>query len=278
MTTSKTSYKELSIPYFNEVFEIIDKVMSSNDIPYYLIGVNAIALELLKDNIKPTRGTKDIDFAIMVSSLSQYDKIVDDLSEHGFNRVKVPWTLYQEKLNIVIDLLPFGEIEEHHTVSFNERVTDLHVLGFREILENPKQISVEEIIVNIPPIPGMVILKLVAWSDRPEERDNDLSDILKIIQSYYDFNLDNILSMHHDLLIDPFDRLKISARVLGREASHYLIKSNALESRIFKVLDDNLKDAQRSKIAIDWAKALHQEVQYALEILKEFESGLRESK
>jgi len=48
MTISNQSYKELSIPYFKEVFEIIDTSMNQHQIPYYLIGVSAIALELLK--------------------------------------------------------------------------------------------------------------------------------------------------------------------------------------------------------------------------------------
>jgi len=70
MTTSGQTYKELAIPYFKEVFQIIDEVLSERGIPYYLVGVNAIALELLEKGHKPSRGTKDIDFAIMISSMS----------------------------------------------------------------------------------------------------------------------------------------------------------------------------------------------------------------
>ncbi len=270
----KNSYKELSIPYFKEVFEIIDKVMIQLGVSYYLIGVNAIALKLLKEGLKPSRGTKDIDFAVMVSSISQYDQIVENLVKNGFNRVEAPWTLYHKEYNVAIDLLPFGEIEEQNTLSFNKRVTDLHVLGFKEVLENPSQVEVEDIIVNIPPLPGMVLLKLVAWSDRPEERDNDLSDILRIIHHYYDSNWDDITNNHHDLLKDPFDRLKISARVLGREASQYLQKSKVLRDRILSVLQENLEDAARSKIGLDWAKILDKDIEYARDILKAFELGL----
>ena len=60
MNTSNQSYKELAIPYFGEVFESIDKVMHKHQISYYLIGASAIALELLKEGVKPNRGTKDI--------------------------------------------------------------------------------------------------------------------------------------------------------------------------------------------------------------------------
>lgn len=49
MSTSKQSYKELAIPHFKEVFDIIDRVLTGLGIPYYLIGVSAISLELLQN-------------------------------------------------------------------------------------------------------------------------------------------------------------------------------------------------------------------------------------
>jgi predicted nucleotidyltransferase len=217
MSTSNQTYKQLSIPYFKEVFDCIDKVMIKLNVPYYLIGASAIALELLKEGIKPSRGTKDIDFAIMIASLQEFETIVEELSSYGFNKVEAPWTLYNDKFNVAIDLLPFGEIEENFTINFNERYTDLHVLGFSEVLQNPETVHIEEKSVQIPSLPGMVILKLIAWSDRPEERDSDLYDILRIIEYYFDLNFDEIVEHHNDTFPDDddLDQLKIAARVLG---------------------------------------------------------------
>ncbi len=121
MSTSNQTYKELAIPYFKEVFDCIDEVMKKLNVPYYLIGAGAIALELLKEGIKPSRRTKDIDFPIMISSIKEFEAIVSELEDHGFNKVETPWALYNPNFNIVIDLLPFGEIEEKFTVNFNER-------------------------------------------------------------------------------------------------------------------------------------------------------------
>jgi len=86
-----------------------------------LIGVSAIVLELLKENIKPSRGTKDIDFAKMISSTKEYQKIISDLESKGFTKVQVPWTFYNKAFNAVVDVLPFGEIEEEFTMNFNKR-------------------------------------------------------------------------------------------------------------------------------------------------------------
>lgn len=275
MNTSNQTYKELAIPYFKESFDCIDEVMQELQLPYYLIGVSAIALELLKKGIQPSRGTKDIDFAVMISSIKEYEQISAALETKGFNKVAAPWTFYSKQFKVAIDVLPFGEIEENYTVNFNERYTDLHVLGFREVMEEAVQVEIEEKIANIPPLPGMVVLKLIAWSDRPEERENDLSDILRIIQHYYNLKWDEIVEKHFDTLDkDPFDQLLIAAEVLGRNSRLYLQKSEAISARVLKVLETNLEDASKSAIARDWARKLDQEIEYAFALLGAFQKGI----
>lgn len=275
MNTSGQTYKELAIPFFKEAFDCIDEVMQKLNIPYYLIGVNAIALEMLREGIRPGRGTRDIDFAVMVSSIAEFEKIGFEMGKKGFKKVAAPWTFYSDAYDVAIDLLPFGQIEEEFTVNFNQRSTDLHVLGFREVLEDPVQIRIEEKIANIPPLPGMVILKLIAWSDRPEERENDLADILKIIQHYYELKWDEIVEKHYDTLDrEPFDRLFIAAEVLGRNSKIYLQKSEAISKRINQVLDNNLKDAAKSAIARKWAVKLGKDIEYAFLLLDAFQKGL----
>jgi predicted nucleotidyltransferase len=116
--TSSLTYRDLAIPYFLEVFQIVDEVVKINEAPYYLIGVNATDIQLLKQGIKPSRGTKDIDFAVMVSTFQEYDKIMNDLIARGFNKVKdTAITLYNPTYNVAIDVLPFGQIEELYTLS-----------------------------------------------------------------------------------------------------------------------------------------------------------------
>lgn len=275
MNSSNQSYKQLSIPFFKEVFERVDEIMFKHKIPYYLIGVSAIALELLKKGVKPNRGTKDIDFAIMISTLKKYEELTESLTEKGFNKVKAPWTFYSEEYNVAIDILPFGEIEEHDTEQFNRRYSDLHVLGFKEVLEHSERIRIEERVVNIPPLPGIILLKLVAWSDRPEERENDLADILLIIEHYFEHNFDEIVDFHNDIFPEEgFDQLIIAAEVLGRKAAIFLKKSQELSDRIHSVLEHNLDKEKESVIAKKWARTKNWEIEYAISILKAFQNGL----
>jgi len=280
MSKSNQTYKELAIPYFKEVFDIIDDVLVKLNIPYYLIGASAVALELLKGGIKPSRGTKDIDFAIMISSIQEFEAVVEALLKYGFNKVEAPWTFYNDKFNIAIDLLPFGEIEEKFTIQFNERYTDLHVLGFSEVLQESGTVQIEEKSLKIPSLPGMVILKLIAWSDRPEDRDNDLYDILRIIEHYFDLNFDEIVEHHNDTFPeeDDLDQFKIAARVLGRKASQFLNISEAINDRILKTINDNVANAKDSVIAKQWIRNREWDLEYAVQILEEFKLGLIENK
>ncbi len=274
-TLNKT-YKELAIPYFNEVFNIIDITLLKLNIPYYLVGVSAVALELLKAGIKPSRGTKDIDFAIMIGSLAEFEYVVVELEVAGFNKVKAPWTLYHPKYNIAIDLLPFGQIEENDTANFNERYTDLHVLGFKEVMQHAVPVAIEEKFAQIPPLHGMVILKLIAWNDRPEERDNDLKDILLIIKEYFDFNSDEIFEFYFDTFPDEFDKIIVAARVLGRKAAEIIQKSEKVKNRVLQVLLNNTTNIEKSPIAERWARENDWTIEYAISILKHFKLGITE--
>ncbi|MBN8653926.1 MAG: hypothetical protein J0L67_21025 [Cytophagales bacterium] len=276
--TSGQTYKELAIPFFEEVFRLIDDVLTSKNVPYYLVGVNAIALELLERGHKPSRGTKDIDFAIMIASLQIFEEVVADLIARGFTKVQAPWTLYHPEYKVVIDLLPFGEVEENDTEKFTERYSDLHVLGFKEVLAQSKDIFIEEKIARIPPLHGMVILKLVAWSDRPEERDNDPFDILYIITNYFDLEFDEIVTHHYDTFPEgELDQLLVASRVLGRKAAEILKQSTALEQRILTILETSAIDPTRSSIARQWAKQKDWDIAYAGSLLNELKMGILET-
>jgi len=281
MKNISESYKDLGFPYFKEVFELLDETFKSRGIPYYLLGATAISLELLKDGIKPSRGTKDIDFAIMISSKKDYEQFTLELVGKGFIKVAAPWTFRHPKYDVVVDVLPFGEIEENYTENFDKRHTDLYVLGFKEVMSRPTQVKIDDILVNIPTLPGMIILKLVAWSDRPEERENDLNDILLIISKAFSLMYDSIIDDHTDLLEllgddGELSQRIVASRVLGREAAKFLQTSNKLKDRILTVIEKNIKDQYQSDIAKDWAAKLDQSLEHTLTLLNSFLSGIKE--
>ena len=186
--------------------------------------------------------------------------------------------MYHEKYQVVIDLLPFGEVEEMDTFNFTERNIDLHVLGFKEVLSESITIPIEDKIANIPPLHGMIILKLVAWFDRPDERDNDLSDILLIIKSHSDVAYDEIVTNHYDTFIDNgYEPYLVSARVLGRKIAPILSKSERLQKRILSILTQNTTNIENSPIGDDWSKKNEWTVEYAVNILHQLKQGIEEN-
>lgn len=143
------------------------------------------------------------------------------------------------------------------------------------MLEESISVLIEETIAQIPPLQGIVILKLVAWSDRPENRGSDLNDILLIFQRYYELEWNDIVENHNDIFpveeeLDPF---LIAARVLGRKSSPILNKSDELKNRILQVIDADNMDT----IAVKWALENDWTVDYAIKIINEYRIGIIES-
>ncbi len=279
MNTSKKSFKELAIPFFREVFALIDEVMAMHHTPFYLIGATAISLQLLKEGLRPARGTKDIDFAVMVSSFAQYDAIKTSLKTKGFESVENPLTLYHTHYKTVIDLLPFGEVEEKDTKQFVERQIDLVILGFNEALGHTEEIELgETLVANVPALPAILMLKLISWHDRPEWRSNDLYDLYLIISKYFDMAGNEIFELHSDLLnIEPFDREMIAARLLGRKIAPYIKNSKKLKNRVLTILNQQIERAENSEIAVHWTTMYDHPVDYGIKILSEIKQGIIET-
>lgn len=275
--TSNETFIKLGIPFFKEIIELINLVMIRNNVSFYLIGANAISLQLLKKDIQPGRGTKDIDFAIMISSFAQFEKIKKELMNAGFNSVEIPYTLYHPEYNIAIDLLPFGKIERFEKNEFIKKSIDIVSTGFDVLLAQTDSIKIENnISVNVPPLPALCILKLISWDDRPEMRMYDIEDLYRIISIYFEYAYDDILEKHFDLLEkEPFEQISIAAEVLGRNAKNAIIENEKLRLRIKNILKKNLETIEKSSIAKLWASKFHINLMDAEKILSSFLNGFK---
>lgn len=146
-------------------------------------------------------------------------------------------------------------------------------------MKDTVSVEIEEKSVQIPTLEGMIVLKLIAWSDRPEGRDSDLYDILKIVEHFFDINFDEIAEHHNDTFPEEgdLDQFKIAARVLGRKASKFLNVSEAIHERILKIINDNVANVENSAIAKQWVRGKDWNLKYAVEILEELKLGLMEN-
>lgn len=242
--TSKKTYRELSWPYFKEAFLILDLVCNELGIEYYLIGAQARNYHLLESGIEPSRGTMDIDFAVMLPEMESYDKMKNLLISKGFREVREPYRLIHDQSDTVIDLLPFGEIEEEGTVKFTDRITELSVIGMKEVNEYTIAVDLEGITIKVSPLEGIVILKLISYSEKPE-RKKDLDDISEILTNYFDINDTRFYEEHMDVLDELQDEdfiLLAGARLMGRDMKKILSVSEKLSKQIETIINNELQE------------------------------------
>jgi len=57
-----------------------------------------------------------------------------------------------DKTNTVVDILPFGQIEEEGTIKFTDRKTELSVIGMGEVLDGAIKIKHEGFELKLPPL------------------------------------------------------------------------------------------------------------------------------
>lgn len=73
------SFKEYSFANHGEVYRAVDEVCHAHGIKYYLIGANARDVALYNAGQKPSRGTKDIDFAVMLPDMDAYEELKEQI-------------------------------------------------------------------------------------------------------------------------------------------------------------------------------------------------------
>jgi predicted nucleotidyltransferase len=99
-------------------------------------------------------------------------------------------------------------------------------------------------------LPGILLLKLMAWDDRPEVRRDDIIDISDILHHFFDMYDEEIWSNHNDLFNTENANLKwIAARVMGREMKRIAQRNSQLYERLLNILVTNTVDVQRSRMA-----------------------------
>ncbi len=278
MSTSNLTYKDYSFANHGEVYQILEEVFTSNQIKYYLIGANAKDVQLYKAGLKPVRNTADIDFAVMVPTFEKYDVIFDTLCNRGFKKTEESYRLIFDKTNTILDLLPYGEIEQNYTVNFDTRDISLSVLGFKEVGEHAEEITIQEIGISIPttPVVGLIILKLISWNDK-KDRIKDLKDISLLLNSGWEFYEAEAYENHLDLFDDDFEMVTAAARIIGRKMKPILALNEKLHQTIISILDEAILEKSKANttevtLALNMKKSL-QEVQ---KILNEIKMGIKE--
>lgn len=284
MPTYKINYNQLSQqPGITEMLYALQRGLEKFGIDFYLVGAVARNVWMTGiNNIAPRRTTGDIDFAVLINDNGVYEALKTYLIiTEGFQPYKGNEYVLIWKENLEVDLLPFGAIDDEDTkFTFNGLgLTSISLQGFSEIyndglptldLEGKHQFK-------FCTLPGIVLLKLIAWDDRPESRRDDIKDISDILNHFFDMNDNEIFENHHDLFEKEEASLKhIAARVMGREMSKIAKKNELLFSRLVNIIDSNILVSQNSDMAKIMVEYYDNTIDDNVQLLKHLRQGFTE--
>ncbi len=285
MSSYKINYEHLrQQPEITEMLSALERGFEKFGIDFYLVG--AVARDVWMSGINkiaPRRTTGDIDFAVLINEKGTYEALKDYLIKtEGFYPYKGNSFVLIWKDKTQVDLLPFGAIEDEDGKVSTEGfgLTNISLQGFSEIYEEGlPEVELEgKHRFKFCTLPGIVILKLIAYDDRPEKRRDDIKDISDILNHFFNMYDNEIWENHSDLFADENADLRhIAARVMGREMKKIAVRNEKLYKRIERILNANTDDMPNSKIATIMIEYFENTIEDNVLLLQQLKQGFTES-
>lgn len=247
----------------NAAMAALQRAFDHFGINFYLIGAVARDIWMTQIYAEPDRRTtKDLDLAVFINDTAEYDALLTWLVEQqGFARTQSSafCLLYPSATgsgHVAVDLMPFGAIaDEAGDVYFSGRGMErISTVGFTEVLAEAATVATPTGQQwRVVTLPGIVVLKLVAWQDRPE-RGKDAVDVWNLLEVYFNLVQEEIYTSHLELLNEEETpdttnlMLLVGARVLGRHVRQLLTGGPVL-TRLLSLLAGQLALGEQSPMA-----------------------------
>ena len=98
----------------------------------------------------------------------------------------------------------------------------MNVAGFEEALLSSVLMEIEPgLTVRVASVPGLTLLKLIAWADRGRESNKDAADLYRLLTAYADAGNTDRLYDHEMELLEAvgFDMEQAGAELLGQDVA-----------------------------------------------------------
>ena len=282
--TYKISFNDLRQPSaISEMLHALERGFEKFGIDYYLVGAVARDAWLTGvHGIEPRTMTRDIDFGILMDDKATYDALKRYLIGHeGFtpHSGNAFVLMYNDRMQV--DLLPFGGIEQADgkVSSSGLGSTTISLQGFYEVFE--EELPVLDIEgkhqFRFCSLPGIVLLKMISWDDRPTVRYDDIRDIAFLMKHFYAIYEEEIWENHYDLFgeaVMPHEQ--IAARVMGREMKKIALRNQKLYARMMDILNQNTSDPKTSRMAELMLLSPEETIVDKMELLNQLKLGFIE--
>lgn len=231
------------LPQDEKLLKLIDDSLLGVQIPYVLVGAKArdILMEHVY-NIKCPRATLDTDIGVLVENWERFHDAKNIIQTKGDfqHNSKTPHRLASSQYG-VIDIVPFGEIENQNEISWPpDYSTTMNLVGFKEAFDNAVTINVNQSTqINISSLASLCMLKIIAWKDRAY-MSKDAEDIAFIALNYLQAgNQSRLFDDFEYLLTDDFDYTFAGAYILGYDIAKQA--SAACHQEISQILKNEIE-------------------------------------
>lgn len=227
------------------------------------------------------RATRDVDLGIMVASWDQYRALVDRLRRD--DRFQ-PDPKQLQRLRFgdegLLDLVPFGEIESANRTIHWPPDNDfaMSVIGFREAYADTVSVKLDGLNVPVISPVGLVLLKLVAWSERHRAQPRkDAADLAYVLRHFGAILTEQVLFDEYFDAVEAsgFDVDLAASRVLGRKIA--TLAEQDTRAFVLSLLEGELRHGTDSLLAREISGQLGGEnEERAFDLLQSLKEGFVE--
>ena len=248
------SSKNLNNPLLKDLLKDLSSFFGSINVDFYVIGATArdIILSNLHDLV-PERKTDDLDIAIAISDWNQFRSIEENLPKiEGFEKSKELKQRFIYNGIYVVDIVPFGDVAEDDGNIYwpPDETIAMSVWGFPEMADSTINVEIDgEVSIKIASLPGLFILKLVAWRDRHLVGSKDAYDMALLMKNYLDINIERAVEEHYDLYeTDEFDQVIAGAQLMARDVKLLMRNNEKTLEYLREILVKEIELAEGSQL------------------------------
>ena len=265
------------------VLKVVASVAAKLELQWFVVG--AMARDIVLTGVfglDVGRATRDVDLAVSVASWDQFTELKQQLLNTGqfaeTNGVahRLSYRPTAGNRGYPLDLIPFGGVEGGaRFIAWPPDLSEImNVAGYEEALGAAIEVRVESgLVVRVASLPGLAVLKLLAWKDRGNESSKDAIDLVTLMRRYSDAgNEDRLYGSEIKVLETVAYRMELAGpRLLGRDVRAILTAATA--ERLQEVLDDG-NDRLVSQMARAFPDA-DDRITEVENLLDQFRAGLR---
>ena len=159
---------------------MVSAVLSDEGLPFVIVGARAPWILVAGQTWRVTR---DIDAVVRAPTWEAFERLAERLKALGFARAEAHHFVSPQGAEV--DLVPYGEgVITDDTIMWPNGMV-MSALGLEEAFAAAVEREIApELRVRVVTAPALVILKIIAYQDRPHERSKDLADLVDAFQRY----------------------------------------------------------------------------------------------